>query len=121
MPSNYGPTRVLSLVNAITDETTGIPFDCTGYTTITAYITGTGTTSSGVIKFEEADYDLETEPAYLGTWSSISDTNASDVSGGAQKAVHFTVSAYHFLRPRITTAIGGGGSISVTFVASASA
>lgn len=110
------PFRQVAL-NAVTvDETTGSPINCAGYPYLVAYVTGTGTTSSGVITFEEADYSDEpynNAVPYTGTWSSITTVNASDVTGGAQKAIHFTVAAYGWVRARISTAIGGGGSITV--------
>lgn len=94
------------------DETTSTPFFCLGYKEIAIYLTGTGTTSSGVITIETA----ETE-TYAGTWSSIATNNASDVTGGATKHIPLTDSAYLWVRTRISTAIGGGGSISTRLVA----
>jgi hypothetical protein len=69
-----------------------------------------------VITFEEADYG-PTEQTYIGTWSSISTTNASDVSAGKMKAVHLTVASYGHVRARISDAITGGGTITVRIVA----
>lgn len=108
-----GPARVALLTNQIDDETTSAPVDCSGMDYLTVYISGTGTTSSGVITIEEADWDgpLREQP-YGGTWSSITTVNASDVSGGKQAAIHLPVGAYAFVRTRISTVIGGGGSIS---------
>lgn len=110
-----GPYRFLSLPDASDDETLGIPFNASGYPFITFWIKGTGTTSSGVITLEEADYGPN-DTVYSGTWSSITTVNASDVSGGKQKAVHVTSNG-HFYRPRISTAIGGGGTIAVEITA----
>ncbi len=113
-----GVIRVPSLIAAIDDETVGQRVLCTGLNHVTVYITGTDTTSSGVVTIEEADYNPETDLDYTGTWSSITTVNASDVSGGVQKAVHLPVSEYAFVRTRISTAIGGGGSVSTVLRAS---
>ena len=110
-----GPKRQVCLLDATTDETLGTPFDASQTPYVTAYVIGTGTTSSGVVTFEEADWS-DTETPYAGTWSSIGTVNASDVTGGAQKASHFAAAAYRYIRPRITTAIGGGGSVTVVLV-----
>lgn len=111
------PFRILSLDAKIDDETFGVPVDCSHYPYVVAYITGNGTTSSGVITFEEADWNPATNPPYsvTGGWSALTTVNASDVTGGLQKAVHFPNAAYAFIRPRISTVIGGGGSVSVVF------
>ncbi|HEX7936766.1 MAG TPA: hypothetical protein VF573_27345 [Paraburkholderia sp.] len=106
------------LIDAITDETLGQRVDCSGRPNIVIYAKGTDTTSSGVITIEECDYNPAVEQDYTGTWSSIATVNASDVTGGAQKAVHLALGAYGFVRARISTAIGGGGSVSVVLRAS---
>lgn len=111
-----GPQRFLSLPDASDDETLGAPFDASAYPEVTFWIKGTGTTSSGVVTLEEADYDPKTTKVYDGTWSSITTVNASDVSGGKQKAVHYSANS-HWVRPRISTAIGGGGTIAVEITA----
>lgn len=118
MPTGFGPARLVSLSAATIDETLGRPFDASGYPYLTFWIKGSGTTSSGVITLEEADYDPQTETnqVYSGTWSSITTVNASDVTGGAQKAVHVTANS-RWVRPRISTVIGGGGSITVVITA----
>ncbi len=108
-----GFKRQVSLLNVTVDETFGTPFDGSECPHITVWIKGTGTTSSGVVTIEEADYDPQTEAVYSGTWSSLTTVNASDVTGGKQSAVHLAIGSYRFVRPRISTAIGGGGSITV--------
>lgn len=81
------------------------PFNC-----LLVFITGTGTTSSGVITIEEAD-----DVGYTGTWSAITTVNASDVSGGKTFGYHVAggggIFAFGAIRVRISTTIGGGGSI----------
>jgi hypothetical protein len=107
----------------VDDETLGPWIDVRGCANVVFYITGSGVTSSGVITFEEAaPKDLSAQaPVVFGAttaaYSSITTNNASDVDGGKQKAVHITVAAYCFVRARISTVIGGGGSISVGLVA----
>lgn len=115
-----GSLRV-PLLNAQTvDETTSDPVDCSGFSSIVIYVTGAGVTSSGVVTIEEADMNPVTlaSAPYTGTWSSLTTVNASDVSGGVQKAVHLAVGAYGYVRTRISTVIGGGGSISTVLRAS---
>lgn len=68
---------------------------------------GTGTIASGVISIEEAD-----NAEYAGTWSVIQTINAVDLTGGADKAVHID-SIISAIRARISTPIGGGGSVTV--------
>ena len=114
---NFGPQRFVSIDAQLADETLGIPLDAKGAQHVTLYLIGNGTTSSGVITIEEADWDIQKTPEFKGTWSSISTVNASDVTGGVQKAVHLTAAAYSWVRPRISTVIGGGGTITATFVA----
>lgn len=107
-------THLASLTDATADETLGHVLDARNLINITAYVVGTGTINAGVITIEEADYDPDVTPGgYTGTWSAVTTVNAADVTGGAQKAVHLTSGSYGFLRPRVSTAIGGGGSVSV--------
>lgn len=114
-----GYLRHPQLNNAIADELDpGAPAPCYGFPYVTIYVTGTGTTSSGVITVETADYDPQNpQNGYAGTWSSVTTINAADVTGGATKMVALTTASYGFIRTRITTAIGGGGSVSTMVVA----
>ncbi len=107
-----GQKRQVCINAGIDDETLGTPFDATQCPHVTVWVKGTGTTSSGVVTIEEADYS-ETDPVYSGTWSSLTTVNASDVTAGKQLAVHLAVADYRFIRPRISTVIGGGGSVTV--------
>jgi len=106
-------TRVVAL-SSVTSGTSQ-PFNASPYRSLTAYVQGTGTTSSGTIIIETADWDALTTQTYSGTWSELTTVNASDVNSGKQKAVSFTSRAYGFVRARIGTSIGGGGSVSVSF------
>lgn len=108
----YGPRRITVMPASSADETLGKATYAPGYALQTYVVEGTGATSSGVITFEEASYTLETAP-YAGTWSSILTVNASDVTGGAQKFIHISATANAYTRPRISTVIGGGGTITV--------
>lgn len=111
--------RVPLLSAQSADETTSDAVHCGGWPYVSIYVTGTGTTSSGVITIETADYDPSAAAAgYTGTWSPITTVNASDVSGGAQKVIALPAAAYAYVRTRISTAIGGGGSISTVLRAS---
>lgn len=115
---NLAPLRVVLLQQQTADETTSLPIDVTGYTSLTFYLIGYGTLDSGVITYEESTDDPETEQVYGGTWSAITTQNANDVTGGAQQAYHATVGAYHRVRARISTVIAGTDeSISVVLVA----
>ncbi len=80
---------------------------------VTVVVQGTGTTSSGVVTIEEAYYDADAgQPVYAGTWGPIATVNASDVTGGKQLVTHATGS-YWAVRVRVSTTIGGGGSVTV--------
>jgi hypothetical protein len=111
-------TQVVSLSNATADETLGAVFDARNYRTWAAYLIGTGTLEGGVVTIEEAYYDPNVTPGgYTGTWSSLTDLNAADGSGGKQKAYHPTTGAYAFVRARVSTIISGaGGSVTLVFV-----
>ena len=121
MPTGLATQRIVSLDAQVTDETLGKFMDCTGYPYIVVYVKGStsGTISSGVVTIEEADWDKEVTPGGPGTdaWSSIQTVNGADVTGGAQKAIHLAVGSYHFVRVRISTAIGGGGTVSAVIIA----
>lgn len=113
-----GPIDLIVISAASADETQGQPIQVTGRDHVTFYVQGSADTiSSGVLTLEEAAYDPSKENAYGGTWSSITTMNAADVTGGAQKAIHLTVASYGWIRARITTAVGGGGTLTVRMVA----
>jgi hypothetical protein len=122
MSQNYGPKRFISINAQSADETLGKPAFAPGYALQTWVVQSNGVTSSGVITFEEASWgpSVTGVPAvdYTGTWSVITTVNASDVdtgsaSGSAQKFIHISATANAYTRPRISTAIGGGGTVSV--------
>lgn len=110
-----GYLQVELITAATADETTSAWVDVRGRTHIVLYVSGLGTTSSGVLTFEESLPSAAN--AWPATASSISTLNAADVSAGVCKAVHLTVGGYGFVRARISTVIGGGGTITVGLVA----
>lgn len=96
---------------------TSEPINCLPYPHVTVYVIGEGTTSSGTVIIETADFNPSTERTYSGTWAELATVNASDVNSDKQKAVSFTARAYSQVRTRIGTVIGGGGTISTVLVA----
>lgn len=108
----YGPKRV-TCISAQSAAGAGKYVYSPGYALQTWVIEGTGVTSSGVVTLEEATWDPASSVPYAGTWSAITTVNASDVTGGAQKFVHIQATANGNTRPRISTLIGGGGTVSV--------
>lgn len=122
MSQNYGPKRVISIDAQSADETLGQSVYSPGFALQTWVVQSNGVTSGGVITFEEASWGPSAAgvPAqdYTGTWSQITTVNASDVNTGsatgtAQKFIHISAVANANTRPRISTAISGGGTISV--------
>jgi hypothetical protein len=117
MSASYGPKRIICIEAQSADEFLGVATKSPGYCLQTYVIQGNGTTSSGAITLEEAccGPNLAGVEAvdYTGTWGPIITVNASDVTGGAQKFIHISAVANAYTRPRISTVIGGGGTISV--------
>ena len=103
------------LTAAIDDETTSPWVDVRGRTAPKFYLSGLGTTSSGVITLEE------TMPRADNSWPAtpvaITTVNALDVSAGVQKIYQATAGPYAFVRARVSTVIGGGGSVTVGVLA----
>lgn len=119
-----GPISQQLLTNVSDDETLSPWIDVRGASNLVFYVTSTGTTSGGVISFEEAspsNFATAANPPMFGAatdgYSLITTQNASTTSGGKQVAIHLTPAAYAFVRARISTAISGGGSVSVGLVA----
>lgn len=110
--------RVPLLGNETADETTSEAVNCYGYPWVSIYVIGSDDTiSSGIITIETADYNPSNEQTYTGTWSAITTVTAADVTDAQQKAIFLPPGAYAWVRTRISTAIGGGGSISTVLVA----
>lgn len=118
-----GPVIAQCFYRKSDDETLGQWVPVQGCGTVTFYCTSNGTTSGGVITFEEcAPEDMAVEPAQpfgatTGGYSAITTQNASAFTGGAQIAVHITNASFFFVRARISTAISGGGTVSVGLIA----
>ena len=73
-----------------------------------------GTTSGGTLVIEEAYYDPN-GPVSAATWSQLgSDVAASGFSGTAKQTVHIVGYSIWALRVRISSAITGGGTVTVT-------
>jgi len=119
-----GTIRSQQFTAVSADETYGPWVDVSGCMSVTFYVTGVGTTSSGVISFEEcAPTDISvtpvipSDPQGVSGYSVITTRNASDVTAGLQAATHIVMASYCFVRARISTAIGGGGTVSCGLVA----
>lgn len=113
-----GPRRIVCIDAQSADESLGKPNRSPGFALQTYVVQSHGVTSSGVITFEEASWPESEGEDYAGTWSTITTVNASDVNTGsatgtAQKFVHISATANAYTRARISTVIGGGGTISV--------
>ena len=104
------------ILEASADETLSSWVNVRGRTTVSFFIRGTGTTSSGVISLEESQPDKQ--GIWAATPSVITTVNASTVSAGVEQAVHVSPAAFGYVRARISTVIGGGGTVTVVLVAS---
>lgn len=103
----YGVLRVPLLAAQTETDAVCEPVNCLGYTEVAIYVTGVGTITGGELTIETAWWNPATETTYTGTWSAITTVTASDVSGGKQKHVPLTDSAYLWIRTRISDAIVG--------------
>lgn len=91
------------------------PVDIGAYRANTVYLRSDGPVAGGSIVIEEADWDGRASVPYGGTWSVVTTIAASTFSGGAQVAYHLAApSAWAFLRVRVSGAITGGGTVSVS-------
>lgn len=116
------PMTVPLLIAQSADETFSKPVDVRGYTHLVVYVIPNGTVSSGVVQLLEACINPDANephapnpPLYADTWVQV----GSDISPstGAISVLHPTVGAYSHLRARISTVIGGGGTVDVVLVA----
>ncbi len=82
---------------------------------LTVVVQGTGTTSGGVIKIEEA-YWSPTTSQYTGTWSVIATLTAgTEFTSNTQTVYHTSApAAFWKVRARISSDITGGGTVTVT-------
>jgi len=105
-------------LNAATATTASGFVNVQGTQTVSVYLKSTGTTSSGVVTIETADFAQDQESlGYSGTWSAVTTVNASTFTGGAQTMVVLPAGAYSYVQVRVSTTIGGGGSVSAVVVA----
>jgi len=113
---------------------TSVPVPMRNYQTVTVYVTGYGTISTGTLLIEEADYDgpgnsggQGAEKPFEGTWSLVQTLDLTAVTGGSttgkQIAYHVPSSApgfyaYSYLRARFSVDItGASGSATVVLLA----
>lgn len=120
MSSGAAPSRIYvlgsSTLGVITGVTagTGIAVPTHSHELLVFYLTSIGTTSGGTVILEEADWATDSEKPYEGTWSQIASIAASSFTGGATAAYHYGPNCYGRVRARISSAITGGGTITVT-------
>ena len=107
-------TTMLSAVSA--DETVSRPIDVRGYTHIAVYVIANGTVSSGAVIVNEACIDPDTDQPYSGTWKAVG--SAVTPATGTIEPIHLAVAGYSHVQARVSTAIGGGGTVTVVLVAS---
>jgi hypothetical protein len=113
----YGPTgRITSISAATGDETLGVPLFMAGRSLLAVTLQSAGTTSGGNVTIEQASYPPDVP--YTGTWSTILVVAASSFTGGVQKTINISGLAGTNVRPRISDAITGGGTISAFLEAS---
>ena len=112
--TGYAPFRSVLIDAKTADETTSVAIDCQGYTHLVMYCIAVGTLSSGAVTYEETTYD-PTVPGGTGgatsTWAAIG--SAVSPTTDTTSATHLTAGAYHWVRARISTAIAGGGTVTV--------
>lgn len=111
-------SRVLLLGSVVAGVLTGVtagisqPINAAQQNQLSFFFASQGTTSGGTILIEEADWDINSDLPYSGTWSQIASITASSFTGGAMSVYHTTApAAFGFVRVRISSAITGGGTI----------
>ena len=110
--------KAVSLLTAVTSTQASADVDMRDYRNLTIWQTGTGTITSGVLTVEEAHYDPRTSVPYTGTWAAITTLDSTSVTGGQTQPYHAPSDrSYSFVRVRLTTAVGGGGALSVALTA----
>lgn len=100
-------TTWLSAVSA--DETTSTAMPTNAFVNFAVYAEWGAGTNAGVITIEEA-YD----PTYTGVWSEIGTITWSAASS---TDVFHQRGAFRALRVRVSTAVGGGGTVTVRAIA----
>lgn len=118
-PYTLVPGSPIKLLDAATTGTGGVLELQGKIARLTIVAQGSGTISTGAISIEEAYYDNIPPPGfeahgipYTGTWSVIQAVTGSVITSGSQQIIHVQGSVWA-VRPRITTAIAGGGSVTI--------
>ena len=102
-------TPPLTLLDGVTAGTS-VPFQVLdGPKDVLITFTSVGTTSGGTILIEESD-----TPSYVGTWSQILSQAASGFTGSVKLCVHLRLGAGGWVRARVSSAVTGGGTATVT-------
>lgn len=120
MSSGAAPARIYLLGSSTQGVITGVtnatspPVFTRSHELLAFYLTSIGTTSGGTVLLEEADWDEGQEKPYAGTWSQITSIAASTFTGTVTLAYHVGPNCYGAVRARISSAITGGGTITVT-------
>ena len=91
------------------DETTSVAMPVNAFVNFSVYVEWGSSTNAGVLTIEEA-YD----PTYTGVWSSIGPITWSAASS---TDVFHQTGAFRALRVRVSTAVGGGGTLTVKAIA----
>ena len=91
------------------DETTSVAMPVNANVDFSVYAEWGSSTNAGVLTIEEA-YD----PTYTGVWSSIGTITWSAASS---TDVFHQTGAFRALRVRVSTAVGGGGTLTVKAIA----
>lgn len=108
--TNTGTDPIFLLDRVTANATTSKPFQVIGsHKDVCLTYTSEGTTSGGNIIVEESDLK-----SYTGTWSQIESRAASTFTGGVKLCVHVQLGAGLWVRARVSSAITGGGTATVT-------
>ena len=91
------------------DETTSTAIPVNSFVNFSIYVEWGSSTNAGVITIEEAY-----APNYTGTWSSIGTVTWSAASS---TDVFHQRGSFRALRVRVSTAVGGGGTVTVKAIA----
>ena len=95
---------------AVTADASASSRDMSNFDHIVTYVKGNGTVSAGTLIIEES-----ADAGDTGTWSAIgSSVDLSTLTGNVTLAIHHPVAAYRALRWRLSAAVTGGGSVTVT-------
>jgi hypothetical protein len=117
MPDNIGTKRIVLFNNVISSGAQSEAFNVEGYSKLTVYTITTGTVTSGAVTMGEATIDPNNDRVYGDPTKFAAIGSAiSPVSSAPVSATHLTVGAYSYINCRVTTVIGGGGSVSVVLL-----